>query len=95
MTTTNATNQAAMQYLAQLEWMIADAKREMADAAKSLERRAAEAVADVEAMLADQPCSLGWVEFAESNVRAARDAKARLRHLLEQQKMLQFVTKNG
>ena len=95
MTTTNATNQAATQYLAQLEWMIADAKREMADAAKSLERRAAEAVADVEAMLADQPCSLGWVEFAESNVRAARDAKARLRHLLEQQKMLQFVTKNG
>ena len=90
MTTTNATNQAIAQYLDQLDWMIADAKRELANAAKSMARRAAEAVEDTDRLLADQPCSLSWIEFAEGDLRTAREAKARLRELIAQQKMLQF-----
>ncbi len=88
-------NQAIAQQLVTLEWMIEDAKRDLAKAAEYMARRAAEAVADTTAMIEDKPCSLSWVEFAESDLRAARDAKARLRELLAQQKMLQFCQKNG
>jgi hypothetical protein len=95
MTTTDETQQAVTQYLAQLDWMIADAKRELAAAAKAMARRAAEAVDNADAMLADQPCSLTWVEFAESDLRTAREAKDRLNRLIEQQKMLQFVAKQS
>ena len=95
MTTTNATNQAIAQYLEQLDWMIADAKRELANAAKSMARRAAEAVEDTDRLLADQPCSLSWIEFAEGDLRTAREAKARLRELIAQQKMLQFFAKQA
>ena len=95
MTTTNTTNQAIAQYLEQLDWMIADAKRELANAAKSMARRAAEAVEDTDRLLADQPCSLSWIEFAEGDLRTAREAKARLRELIAQQKMLQFFAKQA
>ena len=95
MATTNATNQAIAQYLEQIDWMIADAKRELANAAKSMARRAAEAVEDTDRLLADQPCSLSWIEFAEGDLRTAREAKARLRELIAQQKMLQFCAKQG
>ncbi len=47
-------------------------------------------VKDTEALLADQPCSMSWVDFAEGDLRAAREAKAELAKLLEQQKMLEF-----
>jgi hypothetical protein len=93
MTTTDKKIEATEQYLAQLEWMIADAKRELAKAAEYMARRAEEAMADSKNLLADEPCSLSWVEFAEGDLRAAREAKARLRGLLDQQKMLQYIAR--
>ena len=88
-------NQLLNQYLQQLEWMIADAKRELAGAAKAMARRAAEAVESTDAMLADQPCSMMWVDFAESDLRNAREAKARLSELIEKQKMLRGIANCG
>ena len=94
-TTTTIKNKAIAQHLASLEWMIEDAKKELAKAAEYMVRRAEEAVADSQKMLADEPCSLSWVEFAEGDLRAAREAKARLRGLLDQQKVLQFCANNA
>ncbi len=34
--------------------------------------------------------AMSWVDFAEGDLRAAREAKAELAKLLEQQKMLEF-----
>jgi hypothetical protein len=44
-------------------------------------------------MLADEPCSLTWVEFAEGDLREAWEAKAHLTKLLEQQEFLLSVIK--
>jgi hypothetical protein len=33
---------------------------------------------------------MSWVDFAEGDLRAAREAKAELAKLLEQQKLLEF-----
>lgn len=71
--------------------MITDAKRDLARSAQSMSQRAAEACASTEAMLANMPYSLTWVEFAESDLRNAREAKARFNALIEQQKLLQHV----
>ena len=93
MTTPDKKTEATEQYLAQLEWMIADAKRALANAAKSMARRAAESIEDTDRLLADQPCSLSWIEFAEGDLRTAREAKARLQELIAQQKMLQYIAR--
>ena len=87
----NTGNQVLDHHLVQLEWMIADAKRELAEAAKAMARRAAEAVQSTDAMLADHPCSMMWVDFAEGDLRTAREAKTRLHELLDKQKMLQRI----
>lgn len=89
-TTTNQTEQAIQTQLQRLEWMIPDAKRKMHEAAQSMLRRAELAVKDSESLLADQPCSLTWVDFAEGDLRTAREARAELTKLYEQQNMLQF-----
>ncbi len=47
---------------------------------------ALKAIKDTEALLADQPCSMSWVDFAEGDLRAAREARAELAKLLEQQR---------
>ena len=95
MTTTRTTEQAIEQHLEQLSWMIHDAKRELAEAAQQMARRAAEGVKDTEALKADAPCSLTWVEFAEGDLRQAREAKLQLTRLLEQETLLQSVLKRG
>lgn len=86
---------AIQEQLARLEWMIPDAKRRLASAAQSMLRRAQGAVADADAMIADQPCSLTWVDFAEGDLREAREAKAELQKLCEQQKLLQYIAKQN
>ena len=92
MNDTNQTSaeQAIQDQLRRLKWMIPDAMRRMDEAAQCMLRRAQGAVKDTEALLADQPCSMSWVDFAEGDIRAAREAKAELAKLLEQQKMLEF-----
>ncbi len=45
-------------------------------------------------MLDDQPCSLCWTDFADGDLREAKEAKAELNKLYEQQKMLQYLIKN-
>jgi hypothetical protein len=91
MNDTNQTSaeQAIQDQLRRLKWMI-PAMRRMDEAAQCMLRRAQGAVKDTEALLADQPCSMSWVDFAEGDLRAAREAKAELAKLLEQQKMLEF-----
>ena len=74
-----------------LDWEIEDAKRDLAKAAEAMLRRATEAVSQNEALLADKPCSTMWVNFAEGDLREARDAKAKLEALIEKKKLLTFV----
>ena len=76
--------------LRRLSWMIPDAKRRMDEAAQCVLRRAQNAVKATAALLADEPCSMGWVDFAESDLRAAREAKVELAKLYEQKNMLEF-----
>jgi hypothetical protein len=71
--------------------MIPDAKRRVAKAAEQMLWRAQRAVEDASAMLSDQPCSLSWTEFAEGDLREAKEAKAELNKLYEQQKLLQYL----
>ena len=92
-TNNNQTATAVREQLERLEWMIADAKRALADAATEFVRRGEDAVKQSAAMMADEPCSLMWTEFAEGNLRTAQEAKARLTNLLEQQNMLRFFLK--
>lgn len=89
-TTKTHAEHAIHEQLKRLEWMIPDAQRTVTNAAKEMLRRAEDAVKQCEAMAANQPCSLMWVDFAESDVRVAREAKARLQYLYEQQNMLKF-----
>jgi hypothetical protein len=89
-TTNSNAEQAINEQLKRLEWMIPDAQRCVANAAKEMLRRAEDAVKQCEAMIANQPCSLMWVDFAESDVRVAREAKTRLENLYEQRNMLKF-----
>jgi hypothetical protein len=81
---------AINEQLKRLEWMIPNAQRSVANAAKEMLRRAEDAVKQCEAMVANQPCSLMWVDFAEGDIRVAREAKAQLQNLYEQRNMLQF-----
>lgn len=90
-TNTTKTNELIREQLARLDWMIADAKRDLAKAATEMARRAENAVKECDAMIADQPCSLMWTEFAEGDLRTAKEAKARLNQLFEQQNMLKFL----
>jgi hypothetical protein len=90
-TTTNPAASAIQTQLQRLEWMIPDAKRRVAKAAEQMLWRAQRAVEDATAMLSDQPCSLSWTEFAEGDLREAKEAKAELNKLYEQQKLLQYL----
>jgi hypothetical protein len=90
-TTTNPAASAIQTHLQRLEWMIPDAKRRVAKAAEQMLWRAQRAVEDASAMLSDQPCSLSWTEFAEGDLREAKEAKAELNKLYEQQKLLQYL----
>ena len=85
------TDQVIRGYLAQLDWMIRDEKRELANAAQQMIKRAEEAVKETEAMMADQPCSLMWVEFAEGDFRKANESKTRLNQLLDKHKILTIL----
>ncbi|XZE35805.1 hypothetical protein SH501x_001348 [Pirellulaceae bacterium SH501] len=91
---TNTAKQVIQAQLRRLDWMIPDAQRRLAGVAQEMLRRAQNAVNDTEAMLANQPCCITWVDFAECDLRNAREAKAELTKLYEQQKMLRFFLKS-
>jgi hypothetical protein len=93
-TATNPTVAAIQEQLKRLEWMIPDAKKRVAKAAEQMLWRAQRAVEDATAMLNDQPCSLSWPDFADGDLREAKEAKAELNKLYEQQKLLQYLIKN-
>lgn len=93
-TATSPTVAAINEQLKRLDWMIPDAKKRVAKAAEQMLWRAQRAVEDATAMLNDQPCSLCWTEFADSDLREAKEAKAELNKLYEQQKMLQYLIKD-
>lgn len=93
MSTQDNKTEAINQRLEQIEWMIGHAMKELEAAANQMARRAAEAVESASSMLAGQPYGTMWIEFAESDLRRAREAKSRLDELVEQKKMLQFIAK--
>jgi len=93
-TTTNPTSHAIQVQLQRLDWMIPDAKKRVAKAAEQMLWRAQRAVEDATAMLNDEPCSLSWTDFADGDLREAKEAKAELNKLYEQQKLLQYMLKN-
>lgn len=90
-TTTHPAARAIQTQLQRLEWMIPDAKQRVAKAADQMLWRAQRAVEDARAMLNNEPCSLFWTELAEGDLREAKEAKAELNKLYEQQKMLQYL----
>jgi|GEM_PF-552704 hypothetical protein len=92
-TVTHPTVAAIQEQLNRLEWMIPDAKKRIAKAAEQMLWRAQRAVEDATAMLNDQPCCLSWTDFADGDLREAKEAKAELNKLYEQQKMLQYLIK--
>jgi len=77
--------------LLSLEWQITDARKDLQKAADSMMRRAMEAKDSVERMMNGQPCSQTWTEFAEADLRAAKDARIRLEILIDKQKLLKHV----
>jgi hypothetical protein len=87
----NATKDAVLRRIENLGWMIEDAKRDLQKTALQIQRRGAEAVESCNAMIADQPCSTGWVDFAAGDMQRAVEAKARLMNLIEQLKVLQYI----
>jgi hypothetical protein len=93
-TTTNPTAHAIQNQLQRLDWMIPDAKKRVAKAAEQMLWRAQRAVEDATAMMNDEPCSLSWTDFADGDLREAKEAKAELNKLYEQQKLLQYLLKN-
>ena len=93
-TTTNPTASAIQIQLQRLDWMIPDAKKRVAKAAEQMLWRAQRAVEDATAMMSDEPCSLSWTDFADGDLREAKEAKAELNKLYEQQKLLQYLLKN-
>jgi len=92
-TTTTSAEQAIKDELRRLEWMIPDAQRRLSEVAQTMLRRAERAVKDMEAMMANKPCSTSWVEFSENDLRNAREAKAQLDSLYQQRTMLEFFLK--
>ena len=89
-TKTTTAEHAIQEKLKRLEWMIPDAQRRLAELAREMLRRAENAVKECDAMIANQACSMMWVEFSESDIRNAREAKAELNKLYEQQSLLKF-----
>jgi hypothetical protein len=81
--------------LHRIGWQFDDVKKSLAQAAQSMLRRAQEAADDCERMMADQPCSLSWVEFAEGDLRHAREAKARIRALGDQKTLLDYLARKA
>lgn len=81
--------------LKRVGWQIEDAKQRLAKAAQSMLRRAQEATDDCRRMVAGEPCSLSWVEFAEGDLRQARDAKASLSELNNQKAILEFFARKA
>lgn len=77
--------------LAKLDWMIPDAKRDLVKAAERLAARGIAAVKECHAMIEDEPCSMGWTEFAEQDARHASEAKAKLTALFERRQLLQYL----
>ena len=88
---TKTTEQTIREELTRLDWMIPDAKRDLMKAAEAMARRAVNAVKECEAMMAEEPCSLGWVDFAGGDVRDACEAKAKLNSLYERQRLLKYL----
>jgi dihydrodipicolinate synthase/N-acetylneuraminate lyase len=87
-------NEALAAQLERLTWTIEDAKKDLAKAAQAMARRAADAVQSTNDMLAGKPTSMMWVEFAQGDLRTAREANDRLNQLIEQQKLLQYIASN-
>jgi hypothetical protein len=88
-------NEALVMELRNCEWMLRDAKQRVANAADKMLWRAQRCVEDAQALLNDQPCSLGWTEFAEGDLREAKEAKAALERVLERQKLLQYIARQA
>lgn len=74
-----------------IEWQIADARKALQQAAESMMRRALEAKSNCEALMRDDFCSLVWTEFAEGDLRTAKEARARFESLIEMQRMLKHL----
>ncbi len=87
--------QKIQERLAVLHYELETAKKSLASAAVQMSRRAAEAIVDTNALMSadDAPVSLAWVEFAEQDLRNAREAKAQLMALLQEKAKLNFFLK--
>ena len=42
-------------------------------------------------MMADEPCTMGWTEFAEQDARRAGELKSRMTALFERRQMLRYL----
>jgi hypothetical protein len=89
--TITTTKQAIEDELRRLEWMIPDAQKRVADLAKEMLLRSERAVKDCEAMMANKPCSMMWIDFADNDIRNAREARTNLNGLYEKRNLLRYL----
>ena len=90
--TAHNTHERIAERLQTLEWQITDARWVLKQAADAMMRRATEATASCEALMKNEPCSLVWTEFAEGDLRKAKEARERLERLIETQRVLKSLT---
>lgn len=71
-----------------------DAIKDMDKAARQMERRAKEATENTQRMLDGIEYSTMWVDFAECDYKAAVEAHAKFKQLVEQVRMLKYLAKS-
>jgi len=89
--TAKTSHDRIIERLQTIEWQIADARKALQQAADTMMRRALEAKSNCEALMKNEPCSLVWTEFAEGDLRTAKEARARFESLIELQRMLKHL----
>lgn len=91
---TNQTNETVTALLKKNEWELADAMRQLKDCAENLVRRSQRAVDDCNAMIANEPCLLSWTGWIESDLRDAKDARAKVEELIRTKQILTYINKS-
>ncbi len=89
--TAKTSHDRIIERLQTIEWQIADARKALQQAAETMMRRAIEAKSNCDALMRDEVCSLVWTEFAEGDLRTAKEARARFESLIEMQRMLKHL----
>lgn len=87
----DATKNAVEGRLANLEWMIRDAKNKVVHYSEEVARRAQQATEAAKQIEDGEAYSLSWIGFMESELRSLKEAEAELLVLVREEKVLQMI----